>query len=99
MLEKVLPYADERKLYLTILSTGLCGKTLEKFTNANGNGGNGKGFLNECAEVLFGDYAYTCVNGVLLNPIKAGNNPETASMNNKRIVCFIGNPIRLTLKK
>ena len=70
--------------------------TLEKCTNAYGNGGNGKGFLNELAEVLCGDYAYNCANGVLLNPIKAGNNPKIASMNNKRIV-FIEN--HLTLKK
>ena len=36
-----------KKLYLTILSTGLDGLQLEKFVLANGGGGNGKGLLNE----------------------------------------------------
>lgn len=88
LLDQVFPYPEERKLYLIILATALCGQTLEKFINANGNGGNGKGFLNELAQCVMGDYAYTCGNNVLLNPIKAGNNPEVANMNNKRVVFY-----------
>jgi phage/plasmid-associated DNA primase len=88
LLDQVFPYPDERKLYLIVLASGLCGKTLEKFINANGNGGNGKGFLNELAQCVMGNYAYTCGNNVLLNPIKAGNNPEVANMNHKRIVFY-----------
>jgi hypothetical protein len=38
--------------------------------------------------VLCGDYAYNGGNAILLNPIKAGNNPEVANMNNKRIVFY-----------
>jgi len=73
---------------MTILATGLCGKTLEKFINANGSGGNGKGVINELAEMMFGNYAYNCANAVLLNPIKDGNNPTVASMKHKRIIFY-----------
>ena len=87
-LDTIFPHADEKKLYMIILATGLCGKTLEKFINANGSGGNGKGVINELAEMMFGNYAYNCANAVLLNPIKDGNNPTVANMKNKRIIFY-----------
>ena len=87
-LNTIFPHADEKKLYMTILATGLCGKTLEKFINANGSGGNGKGVINELAELMFGNYAYNCANAVLLNPIKDGNNPTVANMKHKRIIFY-----------
>ncbi len=34
LLDQAFPYPDERKLYLIILATALCGQTLEKFFNA-----------------------------------------------------------------
>ena len=79
---------NERHCYLTILATGLQGKTLEKFTIANGSGGNGKGFINEMLENMMGSYFYLCQNSVLLNPIKQGANPEVASLNHKRAVIY-----------
>ena len=78
----------ERDCYLTILSTGLQGKTLEKFSIANGGGGNGKGFINELLESMLGSYFYLCQNSVLLNPIKQGANPEVASLNHKRAIIY-----------
>lgn len=87
-LKTIFPLADERKLYMTILATGLCGKTLEKFINANGSGGNGKGVINELAEMMFGNYSYNCANAVLLGPIKDGNNPTVANMRHKRIIFY-----------
>jgi len=87
-LDTIFPHADEKKLYMTILATGLAGKTLEKFINANGSGGNGKGVINELAELMFGNYAYNCANAVLLNPIKDGNNPTVANMKHKRIIFY-----------
>ena len=87
-LNTIFPHPDEKALYMTILATGLCGKTLEKFINANGSGGNGKGVINELAELMFGNYAYNCANAVLLNPIKDGNNPTVANMKHKRIIFY-----------
>ena len=86
LFERVFPKEDERKLYLTLLATGLHGKTLEKFILANGSGRNGKGFTNELSMKMFGHYAYTCSNSILLNPIKDGANQTIANMDNKRLI-------------
>jgi phage/plasmid-associated DNA primase len=55
---KVFPVEDERVLYLTCLDTGLYGKTLEKFILANGDGRNGKGFINELDLKMLGNYGW-----------------------------------------
>lgn len=88
LLEKIFPLKDERELYLSILSTGLLGITLEKFIIANGGGGNGKGVLNELMVETIGDYGYTLANDVLLGRLKQGNNPQVANLDNKRFVLF-----------
>ncbi len=88
LLTKVFLIPEERKLYLTILATGLYGKTLEKFTLANGSGRNGKGFINELVAKTLGNYAYTCSNAVLLNSIKDGANQTIANMDNKRVIFY-----------
>lgn len=76
-----------KKLYLTILSTGMCGVPLEKFVIANGSGGNGKGLINELFQMMLGDYAYILPSSVILgNSIKIGGNPEIFNMNYKRAV-------------
>ena len=75
-----------KHLYLTILSTGLEGKNLEKFVLANGGGGNGKGVLNELTKLMLGDYCYVLPSNVLLGPLKTGPNPEIANMKNRRLV-------------
>ena len=75
-----------KKLYLTILSTGLDGIALEKFILANGSGGNGKGVINELVQEMLGNYAYVLPVNILLDPLKTGSNPELANMNNKRLV-------------
>lgn len=75
-----------KKLYLTILSTGLDGLPLEKFVLANGRGGNGKGLLNEFVQHMLGNYAYILPVNILLGQLKTGSNPELANMNNKRLV-------------
>ena len=89
LISKIFPHEDERKLYLTILSTGLSSLVVEKIVIANGSGGNGKGFLNEnMLEVLGEDYGYIAPNSLLLNPIKVGNCPELANMNYKRLCIY-----------
>ena len=84
---KTIHTNDEiRTFYLTCLSTGLSGQTLEKFIIANGKGGNGKGVINELAMEMFGDYGYVLPSKILLNPLKTGSNPELANCNFKRFV-------------
>jgi phage/plasmid-associated DNA primase len=88
LFKKVFPIEDERTLYLTLLSTGLYGMTLEKFILANGGGRNGKGFTNELMLKTVGAYGYTSSSQLLLNPLKTGSNPELANYNNKRFVIY-----------
>jgi hypothetical protein len=47
IIKNIFPIENERDLYLSILSTGLEGRCLEKFTIANGIGRNGKGLLHD----------------------------------------------------
>jgi len=75
-----------KNLYLTIMATSFSGIPLEKFVIANGSGGNGKGLINELLQHTIGDYAYILPSTILLHPLKIGGNPETANLNNKRLV-------------
>ena len=86
LIDSIFPDKSIKKLYLTILSTGMDGINLEKFILANGGGGNGKGLLNEFCQYMLGDYAYVLPVNILLGPLKTGSNPEIANMNNKRLV-------------
>ena len=86
LLNTIFPQPEIKKLYLTILSTGLDGLPLEKFVIANGGGGNGKGLLNEFVQHTLGKYAYILPVNVLLGPLKTGSNPEIANMNAKRFI-------------
>lgn len=88
ILTQIFPHDDERVLYMTILATGMVGITLDRFIIANGDGGNGKGVLNELACAMFGNYAYVCANNVLLKPLKQGSNPEVANMSGKRFIVY-----------
>ena len=85
-INKIFIQPELKKLYLTLLSTGLDGIPLEKFVIANGGGGNGKGVLNELSSSLFGNYSYVLPVSILTSPMKTGANPEIANMNNKRFV-------------
>jgi putative DNA primase/helicase len=71
---------------MTLLSTGMYRKNLEKFVINSVVGGNGKGVLNEHVFKAFGQYAYKLLSAVLTQPLKSGCNPEVASMHNKRFV-------------
>jgi len=71
---------------MSVLSSGLQGKNLEKFIIASGVGGNGKGLLNELALDFFGNYGCKMQNTVLLRPLKEGPNVEVAKLHKKRFV-------------
>ena len=86
LISSIFPDEDEKKLYLTILSTSLEGLNLQKFIIASGGGGNGKGLINELNCKTLGNYSYILPSTVLLGQQKKGSNPEIANMNNKRFV-------------
>jgi P4 family phage/plasmid primase-like protien len=86
ILDTLFVNKEIKNIYLSLLSTGLDGKTLEKFTVANGSGGNGKGLLNETALETVGDYGYVLPATVLTTDIKTGSNPELANLQHKRLV-------------
>ena len=91
IIDTIFPQAELKELYMTILSSGLDGIPLEKFVLANGGGGNGKGLLNELTQFMLGKSAYVLPANVLVGPMKTGNCPEIANMNNKRLV-FVREP-------
>jgi len=85
-IDTIHPNKEIKNLYLSVLSTGLSGQTLEKFIIANGLGGNGKGVLNELALDTFGNYGYVLPSNVIMQPLKLGSNPEIANCNFKRFI-------------
>ena len=57
LIEDILPVPAERNCYMEVLATGLEGRTLQNFIQAIGEGGNGKGVLNDLVCFTLGDYA------------------------------------------
>jgi phage/plasmid-associated DNA primase len=73
-----------RDMALTVFSTALWGKSIEKFVVFTGRGGNGKGLLDELLLHCLGDYGYVMSPRTLLEDIKTGANPEVANLHKKR---------------
>jgi hypothetical protein len=88
LLKKIFHEEDILKLYLEIVSTGLEGRCLEKFTILNGKGRNGKGLLSEILLKAFGEYGFIGNNAILFEVSKTGSNPEKANLHKKRLVIF-----------
>ena len=94
IINQIFPEKEERKLYLTILSTALEGRCLEKFVVSSGNGRNGKGLLNDLALASMGNYGLIANNAILFELNKTGSNPEKANIDKKRLVIFREPPER-----
>ena len=77
---------DERDCYMTILSTGLYGKTLDRFIMGNGGGGNGKNVINDLMLKSVGGYGTKMSPAVLQSALKTGASPETGVLEHKRFV-------------
>ena len=92
LVSQVHPDEDSRQCWLSIVSTAVEGRTLERFTIFNGKGRNGKGLLNEILLLALGKgksdgYATTLNPAVLCSPIiKDGPNPEVAKLDKMRLV-------------
>ena len=85
---QILPNSETRQLYLTILSTGLEGRCLEKLTISNGNGRNGKSLLDDMVLESLGNYGMMGNNAILFEITKTGSNPEKNNMHKKRLIVF-----------
>lgn len=84
---KIYPIESTKNLYLTLLATGLIGRTLEKFIVASGRGGNGKGVTNELMTETVGNYGYVLASNALqVTQTSLGSCPELSQLAHKRFV-------------
>jgi phage/plasmid-associated DNA primase len=89
LVESILPDPEKRRFYMSVLRTGMIGLAFENLIFATGEGGNGKGLLNDFfAEMMGRDYYYKGDKKTLTEPMKTGANPEVANIHNKRTVLF-----------
>lgn len=87
IIEQILPDAENRKCYMSVLWCGLVGIQFEKFSVATGGGRNGKGVINELfAALLTNVYFYTANVTCLTENQKGGANQEVANMDTKRFI-------------
>lgn len=86
ILKQIFPNPEVRQHYLIVLSTGLFGRTIQKFFVAKGVGGNGKSVLDSMMMRTVGEYGYKLTSEAVRNSIKEGANPTIANLNNKRFV-------------
>ena len=86
ILKQIFPDPEIRQHYLIVLSTGLFGRTIQKFFVAKGVGGNGKSMLDSMMMRTIGEYGYKLTSEAVRNSIKEGANPTIANINNKRFV-------------
>jgi len=88
LFKEIFPNEDRRECYLSVLYSCCIGGVKDKFIIANGDGGNGKGVLNELTYDMLGDYSYEGNTNILTEKIKNGANPELAQINKKRMVIY-----------
>ncbi len=84
LLNTIFPNPENKNYYLFALATALTGHQVENLFIATGEGGNGKGVLNNLMLRTCGNYGFKLSSNVLLSEIKSGANPEIASLHNKR---------------
>lgn len=77
---------ENKKSYLSVLSSGLIGELVQKFTVASGTGGNGKSLLNKLMMETVGEYGYKLPPQILQQKLKVGACPEMANLHLKRFV-------------
>ena len=90
ILKQVFPDKDVRNLVMKIYGSGISGKCIEKFFVFNGQGGNGKGLLDEFLRCCLGDYFYEADITLLTTKKKGGNGPnqELADIDKKRFLLY-----------
>jgi phage/plasmid-associated DNA primase len=88
LIEQIMPNKEERNLYLQILCSTLDGRCVEKFIIFNGEGGNGKGMMDDLLLCALGNHGLIANNSILFEINKTGSNPEKANIHKKRLVIF-----------
>lgn len=89
VLGKVQTDPERRTFLLTVLATGLCGLCVESFHIFNGNGRNGKGFIDEFVMRTLGDeYGYYAEPALVTKEMGSvsGPNPQVANISKKRLI-------------
>ena len=84
-----LPDKKKRKFVMEHIASGLCGKVVDTFLFARGNGGNGKSILYLLARDTFGNYALEMDSDVLCHNIRNGSdnvNNAILNMEHKRFI-------------
>lgn len=80
LIEQIMPNKEERNLYLQILCSTLDGRCVEKFIIFNGEGGNGKGMMDDLLLCALGNHGLIANNGILFEINRTGSNPEKANI-------------------
>ena len=76
---------EVEKCFFSVCRSGLTGVLEEKFTLANGSGGNGKGLINFAMKVLLGNYFHDVSHSVITREITGDKPlPEISKLNGKR---------------
>ena len=88
IINQIMPILEERELYLQLLCTCLDGQCIERFLVFNGNGGNGKGLINDLLLLALGNHGLIGNNAILFESSRTGSNPEKANIHKKRLVIF-----------
>jgi len=89
LFKQIFPDQHFRDDYTLRLATGIYGFITEEFVLANGNGGNGKGVLNELHYAMLTDvFAFNANNKCLLESVKNGLNTNIANMHLKRTIFY-----------
>ncbi len=102
VLNQIHPNAEDLKLNLMIMASGLSGRCLEKFFVFNGCGRNGKSLLNSAMQIILGDYYVTAVTTILTEDLRKKSSSEAnsaiASLNKTRYAVFREPPKNLPIQ-
>jgi hypothetical protein len=97
ILKQVFPNEEVRKLVMLIFSSGISGKCIEKFFVFNGEGGNGKGLLDEFMKSCLGDYYYEADITLLTQKKWEGGEPiRNLQILIKKDICYLKNQVNST---
>ena len=77
---------EVKKSYFSVLSSGLVGELVQKFTVCSGGGGNGKSLLNKLYMETIGEYGYKLSPQILQSKAKIGACPELSNLHLKRFI-------------
>lgn len=89
-IDKVMPVAEERDYLLEVLSTVMCGTTLENFIILTGSGNNGKDTLiTYMLHKALGDqYYYLAHDSAITQKMKSDQSVSISNMHKRRMVIY-----------